>query len=1041
MFMQLNALAYPFRVGDLYFETLSDTTVEVVRNEFNRYDGETLTIPSEITYSEKKYHVTGIKAYTFRDCSNLSSVIIPCSVTKIGEGTFSGCSKLTSITLEDGDKTLVFDGTSNAFNGSPVETLYLGRNIGYSDDSPFTGKDKLKSITIGPLVTRIADGVFYDCNALTEITIPNNVKSIGILAFAGCRNLAKLTIENGDATLSFGSYLNCSSFGSPIKELYLGRNLSFPDSPFTTSVDSLTIGPSVTEIPAGTFKPHTKLSSIRIEEGEGVLKIKDSFERTFVKSLYLGRTTTTTAFANTYIENVTIGNKVAEIGNTFFSECRYLKELIIEDGDEPLKFSDTEEQQTFHMAAIETLYLGRNLSYDYNYSWYAYSPFKNHTNLSMLTIGSHVTEIGRQLFYGCTGLTTISIPENVTNIGQGAFYGCIGLTSATILAKISEIPGEMFWKCKNLESIAIPDGVEGIGYRAFCDCTGLASVTIPNSVNHVELKAFSGCKHLSSVTIPNSVTEIGNGVFASCSELRKIVFQDGDKTLTLPSYEPMYAAYSAFQESAAEDIYLGRNIIGNVFSGSSLKNITIGSCVTEIGVNAFTDCESLTSVVFPENVTTIGENAFSKCSGLNSVSFPKSLTVIDNGAFSGCNALTSVIIPENVQTVGFNAFYGCEKLMEIHSENPVPPLHSPKGEIVFSDNTYTNGLLYVPTESIKRYSKAPNWQLFHNILSNITLVEQIELSQNRIDAKVGECVKVIANVFPENATDKSLTWTTADENVATVDSEGLVTITGIGSTEITVSANDGSGVNASVSVNGIVTAAENISISAEGSTTLLDGETVRLTASILLETTTDKTVTWQSSDEDIASVDSNGLVIAHEKTGTATITASCGHVSSSIDITVAPTPVESIVVMPSDLNIEVGEQAQLEVTVLPENATDKSLTWVSSDPEVAAVSAEGVVSGKGSGTATISAVCASNSSIFGTCSVNIALPSGIASTESNSIRLRVSNQELIIEGSDAMVQVITADGRCVYSGFERKIKLQRGIYIVIIGKSVTKIVV
>lgn len=920
--MQLTALA-SLHVGDLYFETLSDTTVEVVSgNGFNRYDGETLTIPSEITYSEKKYHVTGIKAYTFMNCSNLSSVIIPCSVTKIGEGTFFGCSKLTSVTLEDGDKTLVFDGTSNAFKDCPIETLYLGRNIGYSssDDSPFTGKDKLKSITIGPLVTRIANGVFYDCNVLTEITIPNNVQSVGKLAFAGCPNLTKLTIENGDATLSFGYITNCSSFGSPIKELYLGRNLSFPDSPFTTSVDSLTIGPSVTEIPAGTFKPYTKLSSIRIEEGEGVLKIKDSFERTFVKSLYLGRTTTTTAFANTYVKNVTIGNKVAEIGNTFFSECRYLKELIIEDGDEPLKFSDTEEQQTFHMAAIETLYLGRNLSYDYNYSWYAYSPFKNHTNLTLLTIGSHVTEIGRQSFYGCTELTTISIPENVTNIGQGAFDGCTGLASATILARISEIPCEIFRKCQNLESIAIPDGVE------------------------------------------------------------------------------------------------------------------------EIGSYAFTDCESLTSVVFPESVTTIGYNAFANCSGINSVSLPKSLTVINNGAFSRCNALTSVIIPENVQTVGFNAFFGCEKLMEIHSENPVPPLHTP-GEIVFSDNTYTNGLLYVPAESIQEYSKAPNWQLFHNILSNITLVEYIELSQNRIDAKVGESVKVTAKILPETATDKSLTWSSADESVATVDTEGLVTIIGIGSTEITVSANDGSGVTASVSVNGIVTAAENISISAEGSTTLLDGETVRLTASILPETTTDKTVTWQSSDEDIASVDSNGLVIAHEKTGTATITASCGHVSSSIDITVAPTPVESIVVMPSDLNIEVGEQAQLEVTVLPENATDKSLTWVSSDPEVAAVSAEGVVSGKGSGTATISAVCASNSSIFGTCSVNIALPSGITSTESNSIRLRVSNQELIIEGSDAMVQVITADGRCVYSGFERKIKLQRGIYIVIIGKSVTKIVV
>lgn len=534
------------------------------------------------------------------------------------------------------------------------------------------------------------------------------------------------------------------------------------------------------------------------------------------------------------------------------------------------------------------------------------------------------------------------------------------------------------------------------------------------------------------MTIPNSVTEIGDGVFASCSELRKIVFQDGDKTLTLPSYEPMYAAHSAFQESAAEDIYLGRNIIGNVFSGSSLKNITIGSCVTEIGVNAFTDCESLTSVVFPENVTTIGENAFSKCSGLNSVSFPKSLTVIDNGAFSGCNALTSVIIPENVQTVGFNAFYGCEKLMEIHSENPVPPLHGPKGEIVFSDNTYTNGLLYVPTESIKRYSKAPNWQLFHNILSNITLVEQIELSQNRIDAKVGECVKVIANVFPENATDKSLTWTTADENVATVDSEGLVTITGIGSTEITVSANDGSGVNASVSVNGIATAAESINISAESSTTLVDGETVQLFASVLPETTTDKTVTWQSSDESIASVDTEGLVSAHEKTGVAIITASCGDVSASIEITVAPTPVESIEIIPSNLNIVVGEKVSLEVSVLPENATDKSLIWESSNPVVASVDNNGLVVGISDGTTNITVSSKEYTDIKATCSVTVNQTDGINEvTGSPKANITVLNGSIIIEGIGGnMVKIYTIDGTLVYRGNNNKIYLASGLYIV-----------
>lgn len=697
---------------------------------------------------------------------------------------------------------------------------------------------------------------------------------------------------------------------------------------------------------------------------------------------------------------------VTKIGRKAFSERTDLTSVEIPDGITYI--DDYAFEKCTNLASVKipnsVLQIG-------NYA------FDDCSNMTSLEISSSVNCIASYTFHGCKSLKSVKIPNSVKCIYQYAFSGCSGLQTVEIPNSVNTIEKCAFLNCRSLESVEIPNSITDINAAVFKGCRGLTSVIIPNSVTHIRCEAFAYCSSLISVEIPNSVMSVEDGVFKGCSSLESVVIPDSD--ISVSSY---------------------------VFCGcSSLTSINLPSSLTVIGYNMFENCSSLTSIAIPASVTDILNSAFSGCNSMTSICLPESLKRIDDSAFNGCEALESIIIPKNVSYVGIDAFAGCKNLSTVTSRRTMPPsiivpTHNPHPK-AFDDNTYWRATLFVPSENIQAYSAAENWMHFKNIQAIPTPVESIEISPSSIYAKVGERVNVVVKIFPETATDKSLTWTSSDENIATVDADGKVTITGIGSAEITATANDGSGVTASASVNGIATAAESVSISAEGSTTLQDGQTVKLIATVLPENTTDKTVTWQSSDEDIASVDSNGLVIAHEKTGTATITASCGHVSSSIDITVAPTPVESIVVMPSDLNIEVGEQAQLEVTVLPENATDKSLTWVSSDPEVAAVSAEGVVSGKGSGTATISAVCASNSSIFGTCSVNIALPSGIASTESNSIRLRVSNQELIIEGSDAMVQVITADGRCVYSGFERKIKLQRGIYIVIIGKSVTKIVV
>ncbi|MDE7089209.1 MAG: Ig-like domain-containing protein, partial [Prevotella sp.] len=198
----------------------------------------------------------------------------------------------------------------------------------------------------------------------------------------------------------------------------------------------------------------------------------------------------------------------------------------------------------------------------------------------------------------------------------------------------------------------------------------------------------------------------------------------------------------------------------------------------------------------------------------------------------------------------------------------------------------------------------------------------ITLSQTSAELKVGESVILTATVLPETATDKAVTWSSSDETIATVDAEGKVTALAIGETTITAICGS---VSATCAVSVVATPAESITLS-QTSAQLKAGESVTLTATVLPETTTDKTVTWSSSDETIATVDAEGKVTAIT-VGTATITATCGSVRAACTVSVVATPAESITLSQTSAQLKAGESVTLTVSVLPETATDKTVTW------------------------------------------------------------------------------------------------------------------
>ena len=318
-----------------------------------------------------------------------------------------------------------------------------------------------------------------------------------------------------------------------------------------------------------------------------------------------------------------------------------------------------------------------------------------------------VTSIGDYAFEGCSSLTSITIPESVTSIGESAFGLCESLTSITIPNSVTSIEMWTFLACSSLTSVTIGNSVEDIGYQAFASCSSLTSITIPNSVTSIGVGAFLDCSSLTSITIPNSVTSIGDYAFEGCSSLTSI---------NVDANNANYCSIDGVLFSKDKTILIQFPI------GNTRSEYIIPNSVTSIGVGAFLDCSSLTSITIPNSVTSIGDYAFGNCSSLNSVTVPESVTSIGKSAFEGCSAidsivwnakncanasslktapfyairsqitsftfgenvehipaylcdgmdkLTSVTIPNSVTSIGGGAFYGCSSFTSVTIPNSV----------------------------------------------------------------------------------------------------------------------------------------------------------------------------------------------------------------------------------------------------------------------------------------------------------------------------------------------------------------------------------
>ena len=397
-------------IGDYAFWGCSAITQATIANNgyIGSYAFQGRSAITQATITNNGY----IDDYAFSGCSAITQATIA-NNGYINDYAFSGCSNITTLDISNkGDiksyafykcgsnQTIPLVNISNdgsieqyAFSQAGMEKAII-KNKGEIGNSAFSSCPKLKTVELGQDITSIGSSAFQNCTKLESIEIPDNVKTLGSNAFYGCTSLKSAKTGNGISLLNTQTFSGC------------------------TGLENVEIGTNITKIS--------------------------------------GKSSTYSNYGCFYncssLEQIKVPGNVKEIEYYVFNGCTGLKNVIIDNADTELKLGSNGSSPIFSSCPLDSVYIGRNISYP-TASSYGYSPFYRNTSLRTVHITDKETEISENEFYGCTNLKNVRIGDGVTYIGNWAFSGC-----------------------SSIEYFSFGSAMQSIGKEAFSDCTAMTKL-------------------------------------------------------------------------------------------------------------------------------------------------------------------------------------------------------------------------------------------------------------------------------------------------------------------------------------------------------------------------------------------------------------------------------------------------------------------------------------------------------------------------------------------------------------------------------------
>ena len=463
------------KIGSLYYDLQEDLTAKLVNDDsYANLSGE-LTIPSSVAYGDFTYSVTAMGEKVFQDCSMLTKVVLPNTITKIPNRSFWKCSALTDVTLPVSLETIEW----YAFRETGLTSISLPSTVSSIGNDAFSNCTGLVSVNLPASITAVSKGCFSGCSQLTSVTMSSSVTSIGASAFKDCNNLSAIIIPTSVTSIGEEAFSGCTGLTTVKCERTTPVDLSGTNNVFD-GVDKTTC---ILYVPGGSKDAYSNavvwkdFTDIR-EKGVD-MKIKYG-------KLYYQLLEDRTAYV-TY-ETSGTGNYSSLSGEITVEEKVYYQGL-------EYKVIGVEPYALQNCTGITKVNLPEMMDNIYG------GAFKNCTNLAEINIPATLTHLDHYAFQN-----TKLINDNKDEDGAVYYDHCLiyyPLNSREgnyeVKAGTRLLASYVFSGDVKLEGLILPEGLQCICQYALDGMQRLETLSLPSSVYHVAKGFCNNAKNLSTI--------------------------------------------------------------------------------------------------------------------------------------------------------------------------------------------------------------------------------------------------------------------------------------------------------------------------------------------------------------------------------------------------------------------------------------------------------------------------------------------------------------------------------------------------------------